>query len=328
METGGGRGPFISVIVPNHNGRRTVGKCLEAALASRYPDFEVIVVDDCSGDGSVEIIEQYPCRLIRLSERGGASKARNAGARDARGEALFFIDSDCVVMEDTLAVAARAFTEHRGALIGGTYTPLPLDRGFFSDFQSVYINYSETKKPEPDYVATHAMLMDREMFLKSGGFREEFMPILEDVEFSHRLKGSGVRLVMAPGLLVRHIFNFSLIGSLRNAFRKSMYWTMYSLESGDLFRDSGTASVELKANTLSWLVCIFLLLLYAANGSMWLLYALAAVCCLNLALNRGLIRALYRARGVAFVLAALLYYTTLYPVPVGLGGSLAALRRR
>ncbi len=55
----------ISVIIPNRNGAATIGKCLTAVLDSRHDNFEVIVVDDGSGDDSVEIIKCFPCRLIR-----------------------------------------------------------------------------------------------------------------------------------------------------------------------------------------------------------------------------------------------------------------------
>jgi len=74
------------------------------------------------------------------------------------------------------------------------------------------------------------MAMATESFRKSGGFSEKFLPILEDVDFSHRLRELGYRLVMNPILQVQHIFNFSLYRSLRNAIRKSMYWTMYSIK--------------------------------------------------------------------------------------------------
>ncbi len=182
----------ISVIIPNHNGSATIAKCLEAALASRYPKFEVVVVDDCSGDNSVEIINQFPCKLIRLDKPSGASKARNIGALNSHGDILFFTDADCLLRKDTLSLVARTFSEGApDSIIGGTYTPVPYDRSFFSVFQSTFIHYSETKKPKaPDYIATHAMAVDAVVFKKMGGFSEDFFPILEDVELSHRLRRS------------------------------------------------------------------------------------------------------------------------------------------
>lgn len=322
--------PFISVIIPNHNGARTIGKCLEAVYASGYRNFEVIVVDDCSGDSSMETIKMFPSRLICLPVHSGASKARNIGAEQSRGEALFFIDSDCIVRRDTLDKAGRAFRElddgESDVLIGGTYTPLSHDRGFFSTFQSVFVNYSETKAEKPDYIATHAMLMSRRLFAESGGFLEDFLPILEDVEFSHRMKRRGTRLVMAPGLAVEHIFNYSLWGSLKNAFRKSMYWTMYSLRNRDLLRDSGTASVELKANTMSFFTCVLFVLISALTGNALFIWAVPPLLAVNILVNRRFIKALFTAAGAWFGLRALLYYLAIYPVAVGAGGLLGLLR--
>jgi glycosyltransferase involved in cell wall biosynthesis len=319
--------PFISVIIPNRNNASTIGKCLEAVLRSERGDFEVIVADDHSTDGSVEIIKRYPVRLIRLTEHSGAAAARNAGAQAARGIVLFFIDSDCVMRPDTIEIAYKAFIAHPEDVSGGTYTPMAHDRGFFSTFQSLFVNYSETKNPRPDYVATHAMVISKILFDGSGGFDEKFMPILEDVEFSHRLRRMGVVLRMRPALQVEHIFNFNLWGSLKNAFRKSLYWTMYSLKNRDLFKDSGTASFELKADVVSWLLCTSLFVLFLLSGETGFLAALAAICGINLIINRKFIGSIIRATGPAFTLGAVLYYTALYPLPVAAGGFLGTLRR-
>jgi len=312
---------FISVIIPNHNGAKTIGLCLEAALAAEYPNFEVLVVDDCSTDSSIAIIDSYPCRLIRLPKHGGASKARNTGAQNSRGDLLFFIDADCILEPDTLAKAAAAFDkEGPGVVIGGTYTWLPYDKKIFSIFQSIFIHYSETKNcSAPDYIATHAMLISKELFLKSGAFDEHFMPILEDVEFSHRLKKSGVRLLMAPEVQVQHIFNFSLVKSLRNGFRKSKYWSVYSIKNKDLLADSGTASQEIKINVLAnFLVLLLLLGAILLKSGLPLLAALLVVFS-NLYFNRKLLMAFYAAGGPSFAIFAVLYYTLVYPLAVGTG---------
>ena len=116
--------PLISIIIPNRNGEATIGLCLEAVYRSTYEPFEVIVVDDDSGDRSVAEVERFPCRLVRLDRHGGASAARNAGAAASRGEILFFTDSDCLLEADTLAIAAAAFAQHGPeVIVGGTYTP-------------------------------------------------------------------------------------------------------------------------------------------------------------------------------------------------------------
>ena len=313
--------PFISVIVPNHNGEETIGRCLEAAFASEYDNYEIIVVDDCSSDNSAEIIARYPCRFIRIPEHGGASKARNTGAINSRGDVLLFIDADCLLQSDTLMRTAAAYQENGpDIIVGGTYTLVPFDQGFFSVFQSAFIHYSETKNPDnPDYIATHAMLLTKTVFQKSGGFDEDFMPILEDVEFSHRLKKMGYRLRMDPTIQVQHIFNFSLKRSLRNGIRKTKYWSIYSIKNRDVLTDSGTASREFKLNVLTCFINIALLLL----GSLFNSWAFALPIILlygaNLLYNRKMAAAFHRAGGLTFAIMAVLYYTLVYPFAVAIG---------
>ncbi|HZY05274.1 MAG TPA: glycosyltransferase [Anaeromyxobacteraceae bacterium] len=317
---------FISVVVPNRNGAATIGRCLEAALASDYRRFEVVVVDDGSEDASVEIIRGFPCRLVRLPRRAGVSRARNAGARAASGDLLLFIDSDCLVRRDTLAVANASYGERRDRVLGGTYTPIPHDRDFFSAFQSAFIHHFETKRREPDYVAAHAMVIDAVLFRRSGGFVEDsFIGVaasVEDVEFSHRLRRQGCRLAMDPHLRVTHVFRFSLRRSLSNAVRKARTWTRYSLANRDLLRDSGAASLELKANVLCALLAAGLAVAGLARGAAWPLAALPPLLALDLLVNRRLVAAWLGAGGPGFAALAVLYYLTLYAAAVAVGAAL------
>ncbi len=328
--------PFLSVIIPNYNGVATIGACLEALLAADHDDYEVVVVDDGSTDGSVELIRSFPCRLLTQDTRRGASAARNAGAAAARGSFLFFIDADCLVLPDTMTAVERAVREYGAAVVvGGTYTPRAYDPGFFSSFQSTFINHFETKHPDdPDYIASHAMLIAADTFRAGGGFPEAFLPIIEDVEFSHRLRRAGYGLRMDPRILVRHVFNYDLGRSLANAYRKSRYWTLYSLGNRDLMADSGTASRELKINVAAWGVSVLLVLLglllwgagsepamseAGASSPVALLVTALVVQIANLLEQRQLLAAFARSGGPLFAVAAGLYYTLLYPLPVGLG---------
>ncbi len=313
--------PSLSVIIPNYNGVRTIGACLDAVIASCDDACEIVVVDDCSQDGSVGVIGKYPCTLIRLTEHAGASAARNAGAFGSKGEVLFFIDNDCIVTDTTIPRVRKNLSEQpRDVVVGGTYTAVPFDAGFFSSFQSAFINYFETKNGnDPDYLATHALVIRADSFKRTGGFKEDFLPILEDVEFSHRLRGNGFRLVMDPDLQVRHIFHHSFVRSLRNAVKKTRYWTEYSLANRDLFADSGTASKEIKVNGVTWLVTASLVLLYVTTGQRSLLAPLPFLWAANLYVNRHLYGAFVKAGGAWFAFVAGCYYSLIYPAAVWTG---------
>ncbi len=311
----------ISVIIPNYNGEATIGKCLEAAFASNYINFEVVVVDDCSDDGSVDIIKQYPCKLLSFDKRSGTSKARNTGAKNCSGEIVFFIDSDCLLQRDTLSIVNKTMSELApDHIVGGTYAEVAYDDAFLNTFQAVWINYSETRKViDPDYIAAHAMIMFKKTFDESLGFPEDFMPIIEDVEYSHRLKRSGIKLIMNPAIEVRHIFDFTLSRSLRNAYKKTAYWCLYSLHNKDLFSDSGTASAEFKTNVALYVLILLLMLISAFLNNFTLIALIPVLVIINIILNRKLISAFIKAKGRVFAFFAFLYYSLLYPLPVGLG---------
>ncbi len=323
-----GRNPSVSIVIPNRNGGETLGDCLRAALASHYPDFEVIVVDDCSEDDSARIAERYSCRLVRLKKSEGAGNARNQGVRHSRGEILFFTDADCLLQPGAVARACDVLTSSSTPLVvGGTYTRRAVDDRFFSHFQSAFIHYSETKRADnPDYVATHAMALRADTFRQSGGFSQSLRPILEDVELSHRLRRQGVKLMVNAGIQVGHIFDFSFLGSLRNAFRKSMYWSRYSIERRDLTADSGTASIELKTNVAMLVLGWIMLGLFLASGAVAWLWLAAGAQTLNIWINRHLLRAFRYSGDALFAGGAMLYYLLVYPLPVGLGAFVGAIR--
>src|SRR5512139_3799743 len=97
----GRRGPEISVVVPFYNVEAYLAECLDSLVDQTFDDFEVLLVDDGSPDGSRAIAERYAAADPRLRvvtrPNGGLGAARNTGIREARGRYLTFVDSDDVV---------------------------------------------------------------------------------------------------------------------------------------------------------------------------------------------------------------------------------------
>ena len=90
----------VSVIVPVWNVEQWIGRCIESVLNQDYSDMELIVVDDCTPDRSIEIVEKMcskyykDVRIVRRERNGGLSAARNSGIKAATGDCLYFLDSD------------------------------------------------------------------------------------------------------------------------------------------------------------------------------------------------------------------------------------------
>lgn len=324
------RARTVSVVIPSRDGAATLEACLRAACAAVEEGDEVVLVDDASRDGSLAIAARFPCAVVALGAHGGVSRARNAGARAARGELLLFVDDDCLLEPGAVEAARREYGDRRDLVLGGTYTLQPPDTDFFSRFQSAFIHHLETRRPVPDYVAAHAMLLDRALFRRSGGFVEGAVlgraAGVEDVELSHRLRRAGCELAMSEGLRVRHVFRFSLRRSLANAARKARTWTAYSLAAGDLLSDSGTASRALKANVVLAGAGALLVAWGLAAGAAWPCAAAAAVLALDLHLSRGLLAAWARAGGVRFAALAAAYYVTAFAAAVAAGAAAGVAR--
>lgn len=98
--------PSISIIVPVYNAERTIRKCIDSILCQSFTDFEILLVDDGSKDGSLSICNEYSSKDQRIrvfhKENGGASSARNLGLEEMRGEWVTFCDSDDFVGADWL----------------------------------------------------------------------------------------------------------------------------------------------------------------------------------------------------------------------------------
>lgn len=98
--------PLISVLIPVYEVEEYLDRCVQSVLAQTYENFEVVMVDDGSKDRSAEIASRYAeeyenIRLVR-SEHAGVSHARNLLLENAKGEYVFFLDSDDFIDPETL----------------------------------------------------------------------------------------------------------------------------------------------------------------------------------------------------------------------------------
>ena len=98
---------IISIITPSHNSAPFISETIQSVLGQTFSDWEMIIVDDCSTDNSVEVIQSFVeqdsrIKLIQLSENSGAAVARNTAIKDAQGRFIAFLDSDDLWLPDKL----------------------------------------------------------------------------------------------------------------------------------------------------------------------------------------------------------------------------------
>ena len=205
---------FFSVVIPTYNRKPILEKCLKAlevqtlSQNSVVTDYEVVLVDDGSTDGTLEWLEthkdEFPHVRTFEQEHMGPAAARNLGVESAKGDTIIFIDSDLVVTETFLQAHADALTKGRKKLG---------DDRFFT--YGAVINTANFENPtsEPykltDYsaafFATGNVAIPKHWLEKAGLFDTGFQLYgWEDLELGVRLKNLGLKLIKCPEAVGYH----------------------------------------------------------------------------------------------------------------------------
>lgn len=113
---------MISVVIPSYNREKTIERAVRSVLNQTWSDLEVIVVDDCSADKTLEVlasIDDPRLRVYKLEENSGACVARNRGIDEAKGDYIAFQDSDDSWRPDKLAVQIACLEKYEADVVFG-----------------------------------------------------------------------------------------------------------------------------------------------------------------------------------------------------------------
>jgi GT2 family glycosyltransferase len=208
--------PRVSVIVCAYNAERTMDACLESLRTLNYPDYEIVVVNDGSTDGTLAITERHQAvydanpngpRLYLISqENKGLSAARNVGAAAASGEIIAYTDSDCVPDPDWLAFLVYKFVRSGFVAVGGPNFPPP-EPSLVPAAVAVSPG-GPTHVLLNDEVAEHIpgcnMAFTKKAFDEVHGFEPIFAAAGDDVDFCWRLQNRGYAIGFSPAATVWH----------------------------------------------------------------------------------------------------------------------------
>lgn len=219
--------PRFSVIIPAFNAENTLLRAVESVLNQVFSDYEVIIVNDGSTDGTATVIEKLvlDSRVKAVNQQNaGVSAARNLGASKAKGDCLLFLDSDDELTADSLS----NFFEH---------IKLNPKADLFSAgnkrVSSVKSSITIPEKGRYFSRLSGSFLIRKDLFFKIGGYDEQFK-FSENTELVHRLKLDGGKEVLMP-------------------FISLVYYENQSGESKNLQNmiDSLTLFLEKHSNTLT-----------------------------------------------------------------------------
>jgi len=228
--------PSVSVTVVNFNGKELLRRCLTSLLTTNYPNFEIIVVDNASTDGSIELIKKlfgsYSfIKVVENRDNMGHAEGCNIGARAAKGRYLLFLDSDTeikagdyisenngrsYVPENWLLELVRVMERDQSIGIAQAkvvlakdsrlldYTCMALDA--LGTWHVTYGLKADEFKHDFEVLAASSgcCIVRREVFEEVGGFDSDYFIYDDDTDFSLRTRLLGYKVVLVPSAVIVH----------------------------------------------------------------------------------------------------------------------------
>jgi len=224
----------LSIIIVNYNVKEFLQNLLHSIeKATGNISKEIIIIDNASDDGSVEVIkEKFPSvNLIKNKINVGFGKANNQGLKIAQGKYFLFINPDCIVSEDTFDKMISFFDNHKDCGLAGCkilnsdgtlqlacrrsfpgpWTSFTKVTGLSNIFpkSKIFARYNltyldENKTNEVDAISGSFMMIRKEVYEKTGGFDEQFFMYGEDLDLCYRVQKNGYKVYYVHNTQIIH----------------------------------------------------------------------------------------------------------------------------
>jgi chlorobactene glucosyltransferase len=320
--------PRVSVIVPARNEALNIGTCVRSLVASTYPSFEVIVVDDGSEDDTAHIvraIDRANATAVRVIAAGelpsgwlGKPRACWTGANEAKGDLLLFTDADTRHAPDLLARAVAGQQEERADLITVVGDQL-METAWERLVQPQIFMMMLFRFPDLDRTARSSswrdaiangqyLLFRRDAYEAVGGHAAVREEVAEDLALAQRVKRTGLKLSIrgAPHALATRMYRS--LAELVEGWSKNLY--VGGLQTLPPWLRPVTAPLSLAAGIALWVAPpVALVLALTGMGGAPLLVWSATACALSLVVWSVFLRAMDVPLG----------YALLYPVGAAVG---------
>jgi glycosyltransferase involved in cell wall biosynthesis len=228
--------PLISIIIPSYNRENIICETLDSVLAQTYTNWECIIVDDRSTDGTTAILKEYSSidkRFIFISKpislKQGSSVSKNLGLKLARGEYIQFLDSDDILAENKLEKQIISLKKEDRKSISVCRTCgfkektdviiLDNDRMDYRDFNDPE-EYFDLISKIGGYYAPESFLVSIDLINFSGHWNEN-LTLNDDGEFFFRIIHNSNKIIFNNDTFVRHRENRGGNLSMLNSFQKA-----------------------------------------------------------------------------------------------------------
>lgn len=291
----------ISIIIPVYNSADTLKKCLDSIYEDGSCTFQLILVDDGSTDGSIDLLDSSRFELYRHEKNMGVAMARNTGIKYAKSDILLFLDSDIIISPGTLLQITEFFKDEEKQVLVGNYSMETPIETIWSQYKHFWIHWSYRSLPDQiPFIFTSFTAMRRIHLSGNNLFISEFSP-LEDFELGYELSLANIPIHFSNHIQVTHIKIYTFFKFIKNEFLKS-------LASIKLFHNKRIFSSfikEKRIGNINWvngispfLAIMSLVLLFQKQSYFW---ATGLVCFVALFfINRSFFRMIKEKKGVCY----------------------------
>ena len=227
---------IISIVIVTYNSSCDIIDCLESIRPFYSKGIEIIVIDNNSDDGTVELLKSFGSNYIKIIENKtnqGFSKACNQGVKYSKGDIIYFCNPDTIIIDDIFSIAIDQFNNENVGCFSPSisysdgleapfafrfpHPPFSLLKAFVrnllrkSNAKILQINYfSKSTVIKCDWVLGACLFVRRSIFESIGGYDEDFFLYFEDVDLCKRIKMAGYKIVAdRRGKIIHHKYGSS-----------------------------------------------------------------------------------------------------------------------
>ena len=236
-----GKPPLVSIIVPMRNEEKNTRRCIGGLLSQNYPNFEIIAVDDCSKDGTLNILNDLASRHNNLQviegnpvpkDWVGKSYALWQGVEQAKGDWLLFVDADTASLPYMLTSVIKYVEENKIDML--SISPFQVLETFWERvIQPVVLShiyyafpYRKINDPKSKIAAANGqfILIRPSVYKAIGGHLAVKNRIVEDVALANLVKGSGYRLHFVRGKRLIKTWMYTNFGEIWEGWTKNLFF--------------------------------------------------------------------------------------------------------
>lgn len=202
----------ISIIIVNYNGRKWLKKCLDSLLSQSHKNIQIIVVDNCSSDGSTEYLkkEYGTVKIIESSKNVGFAGGNNLGISEASGEYILMLNNDAWLESDFIDKSISYIRSSEYDVVGFLEADYDDPRNKRPRYISKIDPFGYTKSIETDSkddtfnLCGFCLLFKRSLYFETGGLDDNFFMYIEEIDWCWRMRLMGKNLIIFNELAVPH----------------------------------------------------------------------------------------------------------------------------